>query len=78
MKKNGGPAFPQVLGDNPMLQLEEGTVTVVGSGMSLRDYFAAKAMSLGGEFLNDPPNGIKHVACIAYAIADAMIAEREK
>jgi hypothetical protein len=41
-RDDGGSAFPQILGDNPMLQVDAQTrrVTVVGSGMSLRDYFA--------------------------------------
>jgi hypothetical protein len=47
-------------------------------GMSLRDYFAAKAMEA---FLMRPgsmtaPNDI--IAQVAYNTADAMLAEREK
>lgn len=46
--------------------------------MTLRDYFAAKAMQglltaeLVGEYSNE------HVADIAYVIADAMLKERNK
>jgi hypothetical protein len=47
------------------------------NGMTLRDYFAAKAMTglltaeIVGEYSND------HVAEIAYRIADAMLKARE-
>lgn len=54
-------------------------------GMTLRDYFAAKAMAsmirmppAGGwnVGLNGSSNG--HISEIAFAIADAMLAERAK
>ena len=47
-------------------------------GMTLRDYFAAKAMTglltaeIVGEYSND------HVAEISYRIADAMLKAREE
>lgn len=65
----GGPAFPISIpgvGDNGC------------PGMSLRDYFAARAIPTaaievdggrGHQFIND-------LARIAYEIADAMLAER--
>lgn len=58
----GGPAFPQPI--NPGEQ---------GRGMSLRDYFAAKAMP---EFIGfgSPENG----AASAYVWADAMLKARNK
>jgi hypothetical protein len=46
------------------------------TGMSLRDYFAAKAMQAQiqcGEFVTK-----QHTAFWAYEVADAMLAEREK
>lgn len=55
-------------------------------GMTLRDYFAAKVLS-GYMATSYPAEGLKHVsveendAMIAqhcYALADAMLAEREK
>ncbi len=56
---NGGPAFPT------------GTAY---QGMSLRDYFAAKAMQ-GILFEGlDPAETAQH----AYEMADAMLKEREK
>ena len=46
-------------------------------GMSLRDYFAAKAMTglLTAEIVGEYSN--EHVAEIAYRIADAMLKARE-
>lgn len=50
------------------------------SGMSLRDYFAAKAMQA---YLGSYPNGgltcrPDVIAADAYDVADAMLAERNK
>lgn len=49
------------------------------TGMSLRDYFAAKAMTamLTHEVNGDWPEH-QNVAMHAYNMADAMLAEREK
>ena len=65
---DGGPAFPSA--NNP--------------GMSLRDYFAAKAMQViltsqyeDGIYLGDSDNDSEHVcARSAYIMADAMLNER--
>ena len=69
MKNNGGSAFPIVGPDGPY-----GAGDNVTIGMSLRDYFAAKAMQRipFGEY-----ETIK-VAKIAYETADAMLTERKK
>jgi hypothetical protein len=73
-EKTGGPAFPSMrdMRHNPDFDQEE--------GMSLRDYFAAKAMqgdvSRVGYYAIG--NKMNHAAMIAYAMADAMLAEREK
>ncbi|WP_286936166.1 hypothetical protein [Achromobacter sp. UBA4530] len=70
---DGGPAFPFV---------EPDTMVSVAIGMSLRDYFAAKAMH---GWLSSYGPGDKHpvaagdadsVAQRAYAMADAMLATR--
>ena len=51
-------------------------------GMSLRDYFAAKAIPLAWKTFADgwSPDDLtpENIAKSAYQIADAMIAEREK
>ena len=76
-KSDGGPAFPRiepgVNGDGPTIYF----------GMTLRDYFAAKAMQafcMGHARINDEfnPTIYPMFADHAYLIADAMIAERAK
>ena len=68
--KTGGPAFPELgnVGYNSEWQIE--------SGMTLRDYFAAKAMQ--GRLAN--PDWLcsdDRTATEAYQIADAMLRARE-
>jgi hypothetical protein len=66
--KTGGPAFP-VLEDirfNADWRSE--------FGMSMRDYFAAKAM----QGLMDAAMPMSEIAKEAYIMADLMIAERDK
>lgn len=61
--KTGGPAFPS--------QREH----TAKEGMSLRDYFAAKAMQ--GLMVDvERPRG-DYIAEMAYEVADAMLRERE-
>ena len=87
-KDNGGPAFP-----TPRLEMnDEGVVTafaVMADGMSLRDYFAAKAMqsilrgydvvnSFEDEEINDPEGMPTLIAQDAYVMADAMLKARGK
>ena len=65
---NGGPAFPVGSGDmrDPV-------------GMTLRDYFAAKAMaSAFGDPLEATQAGKEYIARHAYAMADAMLSAREQ
>lgn len=47
------------------------------SGMTLRDYFAAKAMQGFAADPNTAQSPIKAIAHTAYEWADAMLAERE-
>ena len=63
---NNEPAFPS--------WKEDGAFAY---GMSLRDYFAAKAMTglLTAEIVGEYSN--EHVAEISYRIADAMLKARE-
>lgn len=62
---DGGPAFPQA--EYPNLSQ---------TGMSLRDYFAAKAMAAMLSQRCFPSDA--EMPRIAYAIADAMLKAREK
>ena len=61
--ETGGPAFP--------------VAGMVGRGMTLRDYFAAKAMQgfCSGSFWGEANND--ECAVAAYEIADAMLKARE-
>jgi hypothetical protein len=69
--KDGGPAFPMNLNPN-----EQPNPGVSPDGMSLRDYFAAKAMQgFSSVYHTDP---FEKIAYMAYAQADAMLAERER
>lgn len=81
-KETGGPAFPIVAERGPRIESAE--------GMTLRDYFAAKAMNaiaplafkkVDGDGYGLTPAGIemaKDIAAVVYCIADAMLAERSK
>ena len=65
---DGGPAFP--------VTTDHGSVYAL-PGMTLRDYFAAKALQ---GMLADKSSGYPHreYACDAYSLADAMLAERKQ
>lgn len=71
-KETGGPAFPRVV------EQPNGYMKAV-EGMTLRDYFAAKAMQALAssphatqEWIND------HLTKSAWAMADAMLKAREQ
>lgn len=71
---NGGPAFPC----DPFIASKPGHESVakrLAEGMTLRDYFAAKAMQV---FLANPDSSLRSDAESAYAAADAMLETREK
>jgi hypothetical protein len=75
--KTGGPAFPC---DLTMYDKE---VQVQMQGMTLRDYFAAKAMPIAAGGLNQRgedftrPDQYSQLATDAYKLADAMLVARE-
>ena len=80
IKDEGGSAFPQ----HPIysLQEEDGIYDLLcyeqGSGMTLRDYFAAKAMQ---GFCGNSANKDalpREIAIGAYLVAEAMMKEREE
>ena len=74
-KKDGGPAFPTVDAND---EHDYGT-----RGMTLRDYFAAKALPVAwsafsdGYYECDTGSINLSVAECAYQMADAMLAARE-
>lgn len=79
---NGGPAFPAAWTETN----EHGiSFPFVQSGMTMRDYFAGQALPSvirafdEGRYPPDEKGGVvKGIAMGAYAIADAMLAQREK
>lgn len=74
---DGGPAFPT---DHS----NEQTYTEIKGGMSLRDYFASKALipdEVLGRAIDSaghPRGALPLLAGWCYAWADAMLAERKK
>lgn len=79
-QNDGGPAFPQTIAFNPNGEaVTAGMYFTEGPGMTLRDYFAAKAM-LGYCSCASTVDSwsVETTAEQAYRIADAMLAERNK
>ena len=80
----GGPAFPAKLtGPCEAFGLRADSNHVIEfHGMTLRDYFAAKAMQgwLSTYGADVPQQSVRteNIAMLAYQIADAMLKEREK
>ena len=81
--KDGGPAFPQPI----FLAGNDNTINVTSAqnGMSLRDYFAAKNIAAALIAIGSRRwwqivirFNISENVRVAYEIADAMIAERDK
>jgi hypothetical protein len=68
MKDTGGPAFPTTTANYDNMDPH-------GEGMTLRDYFAAKAMQA---LLTRIDMSGSERARDAYIIADAMLAQRNK
>lgn len=69
---NSGPAFPHPGGASDY------TVQVSHMGMSLREWFAGRAMQALVANNVRPRDSYETMAKGAYAMADAMIAERGK
>jgi hypothetical protein len=65
---NGGPAFPTTTAN----YMNE---NALGEGLTLRDYFAAKAMQ---QMAGGGHTTWADLAADAYAIADMMLLERAK
>lgn len=72
---DGGAAFGEFK--------QVGDCSIKAGGISVRDYFAAKAMQglcveAGNQALADIERSIPIAAAISYAMADAMLEERAK
>lgn len=83
-KPTGGPAFPVKANHEGIGQYDSNGVTVQHTGLTLRDYFAGKAMQ--GE-LSSQPHEISYyftkqskrdLAEWSYSMADAMLAARDE
>jgi len=71
MKNTDFPAFPSEQGET-----QDGTWNqTYSSGMSMRDYFAAKAMQMKFGSINQTMP-MHEMAQVCYQMADAMIAAR--
>jgi hypothetical protein len=84
----GGPAFPQQVIRDGNGVLQEVGVYGFSTGMTLRDYFAAKAMQGfitlmirdfdDGETVETYEQAQERICSASYEYADAMIRERAK
>ena len=74
MKITGGPAFPSPV------DMYDGKTESAVRGMTLRDYFAAKAMQalVMDGLKRDGSATVPNVAKDAYRMADAMLEAREQ
>lgn len=70
MTDTGGPAFP--------CGLQSGHLQPLHKGMTLRDYFAAKAMqgAIANEGLSFSKKWLEQCSADSYAVADAMLKAR--
>lgn len=78
-----GPAFPQPCCSDG--RSAHGVYNVAGGGITILDYFAAKAMqeligkrSAGSAFLEEPFCSIESVAITAYKYAEEMVKHKMK
>jgi hypothetical protein len=83
-KRDGGPAFPVLIQGDPdgdVVGFQTGPISGWATGMTLRDYFAAKAMTaiVSTVAARDEEDGLSEaeVAQYSYELADAMLARRE-
>lgn len=77
-KTDGGPAFPKPR--DPFPNCDDTPYPSNASGMSLRDWFAGHVASGLAAYPGNVREGNepKHFALWAYAVADAMLAERDR
>ena len=77
---NGGPAFPQPLACDPVDGHFVSSIDCGDGGMTLRDYFAAKAMPVVWAEIPDDvgrDHALGRLGAFAYEMADAMLKARE-
>ena len=71
-KATGGPAFPRPFSID---DVDPDITYPAHAGMTLRDYFAAKALS--GLVVNGDNFNLTRLTAYSYEIADAMLKARE-
>jgi hypothetical protein len=69
--KTGGAAFPHAV-------MRQNNEVEINNGLTIRDYFAAKAMQGFCAHGSSNPITQKALAEFSYQMADAMLAERER
>ncbi len=74
-KNNGGPAFPRPVSEDDGRYGRNQEQYEAQEGMTLRDYFAAKALAGMASQFHEHWTTVG-IAQAAYELADAMIAER--
>lgn len=75
-EKDGGPAFPQLQQYRDPIG---GAIhTASEGGMTLRDWFAGQALAGNCGYPTNEGTVVAALVSEAYAIADAMLAERDK
>ena len=81
MENDGGNAFPQVESQRVGSGGEYHTEIYSAGGMTLRDYFAAKAvpglLALCQHDSHEGKSYIEYVAGLSYGMADAMLKARQ-
>jgi hypothetical protein len=78
-REDGGPAFPQSLMETRDGAIQASYDAPNGSGMTLRDYFAAKALQGAIASYSGPDVSLPNtewIARTAYQYADAMLNAR--
>lgn len=76
-KKTGGAAFP----DPGRAQSAKQREIIIDTGMTMRDYFAAKALVAlftHAAVMREDALPVEQAAKVAYRYADAMLLERAK
>ena len=76
--KDGGPAFPAVIPIEHSDMQGKDYPNYSESGMTLRDWFAGQALADNCGYPTTKDTNPTNLVREAYAIADAMLAEREK
>jgi hypothetical protein len=84
-EKDGGPAFPLAVSVSGAGDVYSSADVAGGMGMSLRDWFAGQALPAvmesaltHSDMFSSPKSMNIAIALNAYAIADTMLAERER